>query len=186
MAWSDSGVLTPRDEWKVVCKGPTPEAFGVTNVVYGNVTVTTESPVKVHQFELISGAVEMSSVKFSLQNDGTFSHHDAGNSDTFFRFGTSGFGKPGDGVSAANTGPEWTADVLASDLATAKTSGNTGAPIYLDSTVPDLAVVTSADNAEDIGSKGLVSDFVWTNIKLGAEESGANSTILYRLYFDYL
>jgi len=186
VGFSDSGVLTPRDEFKVVCKGPTPEAFGVTNMVYGNVTVTTESPVKVHQFEIISGAVDMSSVKFSLQSHGTFSHHDAGDLDTFFRYGTAGFGNPGDGTSNPNEGPEWTTSVLAADIATAKTSGNTGAPIHLDSTVTDLAVVSSADNAEDVGNRSLVADFVWTNIRLGAQESGANSSINYRLYFDYV
>lgn len=185
ISWTDSGELTLRDEWTVVCKGPTPEQYGVTNVSYGNVTVTTESPVKVHQFEIISGAVDMSSVKFSLQNHGTFAHHDAGDMDTYFRFGTAGFGKPGDGTTA-NNGPEWTTSVSASDLASAKTSGNTGAPIALDSTVVDLAVVASADNAEDIGNRSLVSDFIWTNIRLGAQESGANSTVNYRLYFDYV
>ena len=185
IAFSNSGVLSPRDEFKVICRGPTPEAYGVTNMVYGNVTVTTESPVKVHQFEIISGAVDMSSVKFSLQNHGTFAHHDAGDNDTFFRFGTAGFGKPGDGVSA-NTGPEWTTSVAAADLATAKISGNTGSPIALDSTIPDLAVVSSADNAEDVGNRSLVSDFIWTNIRLGAQESGANSSINYRLYFDFV
>lgn len=185
IAWSNSGVLTARDEWKIVCRGPTPEAYGVTNMVYGNVTVTTESPIKAHCFEIISGAVDMSSVKFSLQSHGTFSHHDAGDSDTYFRFGTAGFGKPGDGTVLANDGPEWTSGVTAADLATAKTSGNTGAPIHLDSTVPDLAVVSSADDAEDVGNRALVSDFIWTGIRLGAQESGANSTINYRCYFDY-
>lgn len=184
VAFSDSGVMTPRDEWTIVCKGPTPEQYGVTNVSYGNVTVTTESQVKAHQFEIISGAVDMSSVKFSLQSHGTFAHHSAGDSDTYFRFGTSGSGKPGDGATA-NTGPEWTTSVLASDLATAKTSGNTGAPVHLDSTIIDLSVVASADNAEEVGNKGLVSDFIWTNVRLGAQESGANSTINYRIYFDF-
>lgn len=186
LALSDSGVLTPRDEFKLVARGPLPEAYGVTNMVYGNVTVTTESPVKVHQFEIISGAVDMSSVKFSLQNDGTFAHHGAGDNDTFFRYGTAGFGKPGDGTVNPNEGPEWTTNVLASSIATAKTSGNTGAPIALDSAVANLTVVSSADNAEDIGNRSLVSDFIWTNIRLGAQESGANSTINYRLYFDYV
>lgn len=186
IAFSDSGVFEPRDEFKVICRGPTPEAFGVTNMVYGNVTVTTESPVKAHQFEIISGAVDMSSVKFSLQSHGTFAHHNAGDNDTFFRYGTAGFGKPGDAGGQANNGPEWTTGVIASDLATAKTSGNTGSPIYLDSTVPNLAVVSSADNAEDVGNRSLVSDFIWTNIRLGAQESGANSSINYRLYFDYV
>ncbi len=186
IGFSDSGVLTPGDEFKVVCKGPTPEAYGITNMVYGNVTVTTESALKAHQFEIMAGAVDMSSVKFSLQNDGTFSHHNAGDSDTYFRFGTAGFGKPGDGVSNPNEGPEWTISVTAADLAVAKTTGNTGAPIHLDSTVPDLAVVSSADNAEDVGNRSMVSDFIWTGIRLGAQESGANSSINYRLYFDFV
>lgn len=185
ISWTNSGVLTARDEWKVFCKGPTPEAYNVTNMVYGNVTVTTESPVKVHQFEIMSGAVVMSSVRFSLQSHGTFSHHSAGNNDTFFRFGTAGAGKPGDGTGGAQTGPEWTTSVSATDLATAKTLGNTGAPIHLAATKVNLSVVSSADNAEAIGNIGLVSDFIWTNIRLGAEESGANSTITYRQYFDY-
>ncbi len=186
LAFSDSGVFTPRDEFKVICRGPVPEAYGVINMVYGNVTVTTESPLKVHQFEIVSGAVDMSSVKFSLQSHGTFSHHDAGDSDTYFRYGTAGFGNPGDGTSNPNEGPEWTTSVVAADLATAKTSGNTGAPIHLDSTITDLAVVSSADNAEDVGNRSLGSDFIWTNIRLGAQESGANSSINYRLYFDYV
>jgi hypothetical protein len=105
---------------------------------------------------------------------------------TFFRYGTAGYGKPGDGVSAANTGPEWTTDVTANDLATAKTSGNTGAPIHLDSTVVNLSVVSSADNAEDVGNKDLRAAFIWTIIRLGAQEYGANSSINYRLYFDYI
>lgn len=184
IGFSNSGVLTERDEFKVVCTGPTPEAYGITNMVYGNVTVTTESAIQAHQFEIMSGAVDMSSVKFSLQNHGTFAHHDAGDSDTFFRFGTAGFGTPGDGT-AANNGPEWTTSVTASDLATAKTSGNTGAPLHLDSTVPDLAVVSSADNAEAVGNRSMVSDFIWTGIRLGAQESGANSSMNYRLYFDF-
>jgi hypothetical protein len=185
IGFSNSGVLTERDAYKVVCTGPTPEAYGITNMVYGNVTVTTESAIKVHQFEIMSGAVDMSSVKFSLQNHGTFAHHDAGDTDTYFRYGTGGFGKPGDGT-AANNGPEWTTSVTAADLATAKTSGNTGAPLHLDSAVPDLSVVSSADNAEDVGNRSMVSDFIYTGIRLGAQESGANSSINYRLYFDFV
>ena len=177
--------MSPRDEYKIVCKGPTPEAYGITNMVYGNVTVTTESALKAHQFEIMSGAVAMSSVKFSLQNHGTFAHHNSGDSDTYFRFGTAGFGKPGDGATA-NTGPEWTTSVTAADLSTAKTSGNTGAPIHLDSTVVNLAVVSSADNAEDVGNRSMVSDIMLTGIRLGAQESGANSSINYRLYFDFV
>jgi hypothetical protein len=184
ISWTNSGVLTPRDEWKIFCKGPTPEAYNVTNMVYGNVTVTTESPVKIHQFEIMSGAVVMSSMKFSLQSHGTFQHHSAGNNDTFFRFATVGAGYPGDGTAAQN-GPEWTTSVVAADLATAKTLGNTGAPIGLAATKVNLSVVSSADTAETVGNVGLASDFILTNVRLGAEESGANSTIVYRAYFDY-
>lgn len=186
ISWTNSGVLTARDAWKVVCKGPTPEAYGVTNMSYGNVTVTTESDVKVHQFEIMSGAVTMSSVKFSLQSHGNFQHHNAGDSDTNFRFGTAGAGNPGDSAgSVAQAGPEWTTSVTASDLSTDKTLGNTGSPTHLAAVKSNLSVVSSADNAEDVGNSGLVSDFIWTNIKLGAQESGANSNINHRLFFDY-
>jgi hypothetical protein len=185
MAWA-AGTLTARDEWRVFCRSPTPEAYGVTSMDYGNVTVTTNSAVKCHQFEIQSGAVTMTSVKFSLQNHGTFSHHDAGNDDTEFHFGTVGAGARGDGTGGAGTGPEWPSTaVTASDISVDKTGGNTGAPTSLYAAKDNLSVVASADSAEAIGNVGLVSDFVFTAIQLGSSETGANSTVNMRLYFDY-
>ena len=181
-----SGTFAAGDEWRVFCRAPAPEAYGVTSMDYGNVTVTTNSAVKVHQFEIMSGAVSLSSVKFSLQSHGTFSHHDAGSLDTEFHFGTVGAGQRGDGGGGAATGPEWPpTTITASDISVDKTGGATGAPVYLYSSKQDLAVVASASNAEDIGSSDLASDFIFTAIKLGAAETGSNSSVNYRLYFDY-
>ena len=185
MAWT-AGTLTAKDEWKVYCRAPHPEAYGVTSMDYGNVTVTTNSAVKCHQFEIMSGAVDMSSVKFSLQSHGSFSHHGGGDNDTYFHFGTAGAGTRGDGGGGAGTGPEWPgAAVTASDISQDKTGGSTGAPTSLYSAKTNLSVVASADSAEDIGNENLVSDFVFTAIQLGASETGSNSTVNYRLYYDY-
>jgi hypothetical protein len=185
IAWSDSGQLTAKDAWRIICRAPQPEAYAVTNVAYGNVTVTTNSPVKVHQFEIMSGAVQLSNVKFSLYSHGTFSHHDAGDSDTEFHFGTVGAGHRADGASGAGTGVEWHTSVTASDISNNKTGGNTGAPTYLWASKLDMAVVADADSAEIVGNDELVGDFVFTAIKLGASETGSNSSVVYRSYFDY-
>lgn len=185
LAWT-AGTLAAKDEWRIFCRAPHPEAYGVTSMDYGNVTVTTDSAVKCHQFEIISGAVSMSSVKFSLQSHGSFSHHDAGNADTEFHYGVVGAGNRGDGSGGAGTGPEWPATaVTASDISANKTGGSTGSPTSLWASKADLAVVSSASSAEEVGNEGLVSDFVFTVIKLGSDETGANSTINYRCYFDY-
>jgi hypothetical protein len=178
-------VLQVRDVWRVVTRSPLPEAYSVTNINYGNVTVTTYSPVKAHVFEIMSGAVDMSSVKFSLQSHGTFSHHDQGDADSLFAFGTVGCGNPGDYSGVAGTGVEWKSGIASADLTADKVGGNVGAPTYLYAVNDNLAVVSSADNAENVGSSQLVSDFIFTAIKLGANESGANSNINYRLYFDF-
>jgi len=185
IAFSDSGTLTAKDSWRIVCRAPTPEAYGVTSMSYGNVTVTTNSAVKVHQFEIMSGATVLSNVKFSLQNHGTFSHHDAGDGDTEFHFGTVGVGYPADGSGGAHTGVEWKTDVSASDISSDKSLGSTGSPTYLAASKQDLAVVADADNAETIGNADLASDAIFTAIKLGANETGSNSSIVYRCYFDY-
>jgi len=185
MAWSDSGTLTAKDSWRILCRAPHPEAYGVTSMSYGNVTVTTRSPVKVHQFEIMSGAKVLSNVKFSLNNDGTFSHHDAGDGDTEFHFGTVGPANRADGAGGAATGVEWHAGVAASDIGQDKTGGNTGAPTYLWASKKDLAVVSDADSAETVGNTDLASDALFTAIKLGASETGSNSGIVYRCYFDY-
>jgi hypothetical protein len=181
-----AGTFAAGDEWRIFCRAPTPEAYGVTSMDYGNVTVTTDSAVKVHQFEIQSGAVALSSVKFSLQSDGTFSHHDQGDADTQFHYGTVGAGQRGDGAGGAGTGPEWPpSTITASDISSDKTAGTTGAPTSLHASKQDLAVVASASNSEAVGNAGLQSDFIFTSIKLGANETGSNSTINHRLYFDY-
>jgi hypothetical protein len=127
-------------------------------------------------FEIMAGAKEISSVKFGLQSNGTFEHHDQGNNDTKFRFGTVG---PGNN---ASTGVEWRTAVTAADI-----SSDTP-PSYLYATKEDLAVVADADNSETVGVStyhGMVADPIWLCVKLGASEVGANSTINYRIYFDF-
>jgi hypothetical protein len=183
IAWS-SGNLAAKDEWRVMCRAPTPEAYGVTSMSYGNVTVTTNSPVKVHQFELMSGARVLSNCKFSLQSHGTFSHHSGGDNDTEFHYGTVGVCYRGDGATAG-TGVEWKASIAATDIAANKTGGNTGAPVNLYASKDNLSVISDADSAETVGNYGLTSDAIFTAIQLGANETGANSGIVYRMYFDY-
>lgn len=178
--WEGTGNLQAQDEFYVICTPPQPTSYGISNLNYGNVTVSTESPVKTVMFEIMSGAKEISSVKFGLQSDGSFSHHDTGNNDTKFRFGTIG---PGNNAGTSPTnGKEWRTSVAASDI-----SSDTP-PSYLYATKEDLAVVSDADNSEAIGvstAAGMVADPIWLCIKLGASEVGANSTINYRIYFDY-
>ncbi len=172
--------LKAIDEFYVVCKPPQPSSYGISNLNFGNVTVSTNSAVKAVMFEILSGAVEMSTVKFGLQSHGSFSHHDAGNTDTEFHFGTVG---PGNKTGAGDiNGKEWRASVTASDI-----SSDTP-PSYLYATKDDLAVVADADNSEAIGAShymGLTADPMFLAIQLGASEVGANSTINFRLYFDY-
>lgn len=180
VGWTTVANLTAGDEFFVVCTPPQPSSYSITNLNYGNVTVSTEAPVRSIIFEIMSGAVEMSTVKFGLQSHGTFSHHGTGNNDTYFRFGTVG---PGNN---AGTNPldgyEWRTSVTASDI-----SSDTP-PSYLYATEDNLAVVADADSSEALGVStfaGMVADPVWLNIKLGTSEVGANATINYRIYFDY-
>jgi hypothetical protein len=168
------------DQFQVVCTPPQPKSYDITNLNYGNVTVSTESPVKSVIFEIISGAVELSTVKFGLQSDGSFEHHDENNSDTYFRFGTVGPGQTSG--SSPIDGLEWRANVTAADIA------NDIPPSYLFATKADLEVVSDADDSESLGASafmGMTSDPIFLNIKLGASEVGANSTINYRIFFDY-
>jgi len=175
-----SNNFTAGDEFFVICTPPQPQSYDITNLSFGNVTVSTESAVKCVMFEIMSGAVEISTVKFGLQSHGTFSHHNEGNSDTKFRFGTIGPGNM-----AGNSpldGYEWRASVTASDLS------SDIPPSYMYATEDNLAVVTDADSSKTIGASvynGMVSDPIWLNIKLGSSEIGANASINYRLYFDY-
>jgi hypothetical protein len=128
-------------------------------------------------FEIYSGAVEMSTVKFGLQSHGSFSHHNSGNNDTKFRFGTVGPSNTA-GTSPTN-GVEWYPNIAAADI------DSDTPPTYLHSTEDNLSVVSDADNSESIGNVGLMSDPIWMNIKLGSSETGANSSINKRMYYDY-
>jgi hypothetical protein len=169
--------LNARDEFFVICTPPQPSSYNITNLNYGNVTVSTESPVRNVIFEIMSGAVEIDTVKFGLQSHGNFDHHGEGNNDTYFRFGTVG---PGNNPAA--NGNEWRANVTASDIS------SDIPPSYLFATKENLSVVADADSSEDIGTStfaGMVADPIWLNIKLGTSEVGANATINYRIYFDY-
>ena len=166
------------DEFYVICKPPQPMSYNITNVNYGNVTVSTESAVKCVMFEIISGAIEISTVKFGLQSHGTFEHHNKVNEDTYFRFGTVG---PGQNASSTN-GSEWKSNVVASDIASDL------APADLYATKENLGVVSDADDSEIIGSSGymgMTSDPIFMNVRLGASEIGSNSSINLRSYFDY-
>ncbi len=172
-------VLGIRDEFSVICSAPAPTSYNITSLNYGNVTVSTESDVKCVMFEIESGAAQMSTVKFGLQNNGSFSHHVTGNADTYFRFGTVG---PENVAGTGGTNAiEWYPDVVAADI------DSDTPPSYLYATEDNLAVVSTADASEAMGNwgTGLVSDPMWVNIRLGSSETGANSTINYRLYFDY-
>lgn len=169
-----------RDQFIVQATPPQPGSYDITNLNYGNVTVSTESPVKAVIFEIMSGAIEMSTVKFGLQSHGSFTHHEQNNDDTYFRFGTVGPGQPA-GTSPQD-GLEWRANVTASDI------NDDTPPSYLHATKGNLSVVTDADDSETLGSSafaGMVADPTYVNIKLGTSEVGANSTINYRIYFDY-
>jgi hypothetical protein len=171
-----SNNLEAGDEFRIVATGPQPTNYGISSLNYGNVTVTTESPVKCVLFEIMGGAVMMNAVKFGLQNHGSFSYHGTG--DTYFRFGTVGAKNTAGG--SPTTGKEWRTNVTASDL-----SGTL--PNYLYANKANLSVVATADDSEVIGNyKGaLVSDFMFVCIRLGADETGSNSSINHRIYFDY-
>jgi len=188
VAFSNSGSFSLGERFNVMCRGPQPIDSDVTQLNFGNVTVSTNSAVKVVWFELISGAVSMSTVKFSLQADGTFQHHDQGDNDTEFHFGTSGGGNsaPGSGPTT-NSQVDFSVDSSGLGNIDATDIDSDVAPSNLFATVADLAVVNSADNAEDLGNfqGAVVSDFVYLAIKLGANETGANSTINYRMFFDF-
>ncbi len=168
--------LYAGDEFFVKVSAPVPDAYGISSLNYGNVTVSTESDVKNVLFEVVSGASEISTVKFGLQSHGTFSHHDAGDDDTKFRFAT--VGPANNSGPSPTTGVEWLPDAAAADIDETLST-------YMYSGEADLAVVSNADDSEAVGSWGLMADPIWLNIHLGASETGANSSINLRLYFDY-
>jgi hypothetical protein len=187
-AFSNSGTLSLGERFNIICRGPQTVDSNVTQLNFGNVTVSTNSSVKVVWFELISGAVSMSTVKFSLQSDGTFQHHDQGDADTEFHFGSSGAGNsaPGGGPTT-NSQVDFSVDTDGLGNIDATDIDSDIPPSNLFVTKADLAVVNSADNAESIGNfqSAVVSDFIYLAIKLGANETGANSTINYRMFFDF-
>ena len=161
-----------RDQFTITCSAPAPSAYDISSLNYGNVTVSTESDVKCVMFEIMSGAVQLSTVKFGLQSHGSFSNHNENDSDTYFRFGTVGPGNP-------KSGKEWYPNVTAADI------DSDTPPAFLYATKANLGVVTTADDSESVGNTGLMGDPIWLNIHLGSSETGANSTINNRLYFDY-
>ncbi len=186
MGFEATGTHAAGETISVTCRGPQPLTEPVTQLNFGNVTVSTNSPVNTVWFEIISGAVSMATVKFSLQSDGTFQHHDQGDNDTEFHFGTAGAGNASPG-SGGNDQQEFPVDSDGSGRILATDIDSDTSVAYLYATKADLAVVSSADNAESIGNYqgALVSDFIWLAIKLGANETGANSTINYRMFFDF-
>jgi hypothetical protein len=188
VSFENTGTFSAGETFGIMARGPQPAEEPVTQLNFGNVTVSTNSPVRTVWFEIIAGAVSMSTVKFSLQSDGTFQHHDQGDNDTEFHFGTAGGGQsaPGSGPTANNQ-EEFPVDSVGQGRILATDIDSDTPPNYLYATRQDLPVVNSADNAEDIGNYqgGLVSDFIWLAIKLGANETGANSTINYRMFFDF-
>lgn len=179
VSFSSGSSLTAGDEFRVIASGPQPTTLGVTTLNYGAVTVSTYSPVKAVWFELMAGATILSNTKFGLQSHGTAQHHNQGSSDTFFAFGTAGRGN------SAGTNPEiqteWRESVTAADL-----SSDTP-PNYLSATEDNLSEVSTADASEavGVGPGEMVSDFIWLAVKLGANETGANSAITYRMFFDF-
>jgi len=188
ISWSGATSLDLEERFNVICRGPQPIDSDVTQLNFGNVTVSTNSSVKVVWFELISGAVSMSTVKFSLQADGTFQHHDQGDNDTEFHYGTSGGGNPAPGAGpTSGSQVEFSVDSDGLGNIDATDIDSDTPPSNLFATKADLAVVNSADNAESLGNfqGAVVSDFIYLAIKLGANETGANSTINYRMFFDF-
>lgn len=184
--FTGSDTMYYGDQWRIVCRGPQPYG-GVTTPLtmlnFGNITVSSDSAVQPCMFEIISGAVSMNSVKFTLFSHGLFQYHNplGGSSyDTAFHFGTVGDGAP----SASGYG--WKTGVTAADITPATIS--TPPPVYLTATNANLSVVSTADAGQTIGvaDGGMVSDFIFLGLHMGANETGANSQINYRMYFDYV
>jgi hypothetical protein len=177
LAFASGKTMTAGDAFTVLAKSvsPTSGDVGVTQVNYGNVTVSTESPVKAVNFEIKGGATLLTDLKFGLVSDGTFQHHDQNDSDTDIRFATVGAGLP----SAQDD--EWPpSQVTATDL----NGGNGSPPAKLKAIKTNLNVVNSADLSETVGNTALNSDYIFVGIKVGASETGA-TTVTYRMFFDF-
>lgn len=163
------------DTLRVRVPGPVPYRYDVASVNLGNITVTTASRIFAMRFDLPAGAVELTNVKFSLLDDGGMGYHDGVN--TAFRFGTVGEGQP---AVTTSYDVEWRDGVVVTDLVPPT-------PEYLYSSVSNLAEVSTADDSQTIGISpfdGLISDYIFNAIQLGADESG-QKTVVYRCYYDY-
>ncbi|KKN03878.1 hypothetical protein LCGC14_1103290, partial [marine sediment metagenome] len=104
------------------------------------------------------------------------------------RYGTAGGGNASAGSgSQANDQLEFPVDAVGLGRIVATDIDSDTPPSFLFATQEDLAVVSSADDAETVGNylEAVVSDFIWLAIRLGANETGANSTINYRMFFDF-
>ena len=102
-------------------------------------------------------------------------YHDGVN--TSFRFGTVGRGQY---ATTTNYDVEWRNDVQVTDLVPPK-------PEYLHTIVANLTEVSTADDSQTIGIDefdGVISDYIFNAIQLGADESG-QKTVVYRCYYDY-
>jgi hypothetical protein len=167
--------VAPGDMLYIRLPGPVPYRYDISSVDLGNITVTTASRVFPIRFDLIGGAVELTNVKWSLLNNGGMGYHDGTN--TRFPYGTVGAGQP-----AVNTDydVEWWNDTNVQDLTPPK-------PDYLYEVDNNLTVVSTADDSKTIGIdpfEGLISDYIFNAVQLGADESG-QKTVIYRCYFDY-
>lgn len=178
VAWTNVGTLTANDKFTILATGPQPTSIGVTLLNYGSVTVSTYSNTKPIWFELISGATILTNCRFGLQSRGTAQHHQQGNNDTLFAFGTSGEGTP------ASDGTEWRTDV---NGATDLSSPTDTPPSYLAAIKHNLNVVSTATASEPIGvvPGQMITDFIYNAVKLGSAETGANSSITYRMFYDF-
>lgn len=163
------------DTLRVTLPGPVPYSYDISSINLGNITITTSSRVFTVRFDVIGGAVELTNVKFSLLSNGGMGYHDGVN--TAFRFGTVGAGQP---ATTTNYDIGWRNDVQVSDLVPPK-------PEYLHTIVANLSEVSTADDSQTIGIDefdGLISDYIFNAIQLGADESG-QKTVVYRCYYDY-
>lgn len=168
--------VAPGDTLRIRLSGPVPYRYDISSINLGNITVTTTSRVFCVRFDVIGGAVELTNAKFSLLDDGGMAYHDGTN--TAFRWGTVGAGQ--EGSSGSDFDVQWWNNVVATDMVAPK-------PDYLYAIDENLEEVSTADDSKTIGIDqfdGLVSDYIFNAIQLGADESGAK-TVIYRCYYDY-
>ena len=167
--------VSPGDTFRFRVPGPVPYNYDLTSINLGNITVTTSSRVFCARFDLIGGATELTTVKFSLLDDGGMAYHDGIN--TAIRFGTVGPGQP---AVTQSYQVEWWNQVNVQDLVPPQ-------PSYLYAINANLTEVSTADDSQVIGVDpfdALISDYIFSAVMLGADESG-QKTMVYRCYYDY-